>query len=234
MSPQPLSKWALFTAAFTLLACYAGLAASYAGLSTLPHVLKMAASFGFLATAWLAGARHSPYGRILLVGLICSSWGDYFLLSPTAGRFFAGLISFFLAHVAYCVAYLLCKPRLRATGATSVVLAGATVFVVRWVWSHVPEDMHVPVAAYIVVISAMVVLAGGTVSRPGGRLILAGAVMFYISDLFVARQQFVRPGFINPLLGLPLYFGGQTLLALSVAWVNRGRVTPGDTPPDRR
>ena len=206
------------------------------GFPLASKTFKMASSFSFLATAWFAGARYSSYGWILFAGLICSSFGDYFLLSPTDGRFLAGLISFFIAHVAYCVAYAVRGSRLPAAGATAAVMLVCSVFVVRWVWPHVPDDMKIPVVAYITVISAMVALAAGTLSKPGGRLILLGAVMFYISDIFVARQQFVAPGFVNALLGLPLYFGGQAVLALSVAWVNAGETatTGSDTLPGPR
>ena len=37
--------------------------------------------------------------------------------------------------------------------------------------------------------------------------------MFVVSDLAVARDNFVTPGFTNRLSGLPLYYGGQLLLA---------------------
>ena len=54
---------------------------------------------------------------------------------------------------------------------------------------------------------------------PCGVLVLAGAWGFAISDLAVARDQFVTPGYQNRLWGLPLYFGSQMLLAYSVALV---------------
>ena len=48
-------------------------------------------------------------------------------------------------------------------------------------------------------------------------LVLAGAIAFYLSDLTVARDRFVTRGFENRIVGLPLYYTGQVLLALSVA-----------------
>jgi len=44
----------------------------------------------------------------------------------------------------------------------------------------------------------------------------AGAALFYLSDLAVARQRFVHEDFINRALGLPTYYLGQLLLALTV------------------
>ncbi len=77
--------------------------------------------------------------------------------------------------------------------------------------------MAAPVRAYVVVISAMVVCAAGTVGQAGLPQILVGALMFYISDLAVARDHFLAPSFANKAWGLPLYFGGQLLLASTVA-----------------
>jgi len=43
-----------------------------------------------------------------------------------------------------------------------------------------------------------------------------GATCFYFSDLSVARDRFVQKGYINRLIGLPLYYLGQFLLAFSL------------------
>jgi hypothetical protein len=46
-----------------------------------------------------------------------------------------------------------------------------------------------------------------------------GALGFYVSDIFVARQRFLKTDFVNRLIGLPLYYGGQFLLAFSTGWL---------------
>lgn len=53
--------------------------------------------------------------------------------------------------------------------------------------------------------------------RASAPLLLAGAFLFFLSDLSVARERFVAPGFANKLWGLPFYYGGQLLLALGAA-----------------
>jgi len=58
----------------------------------------------------------------------------------------------------------------------------------------------------------MVAFAFG-VFPSAGLALLAGALSFYVSDLAVARDRFVAPGFSNRLWGLPLYYGGTLLLA---------------------
>jgi uncharacterized membrane protein YhhN len=74
-----------------------------------------------------------------------------------------------------------------------------------------------PVIAYVAVISVMVVLAFGSYGSGATWLIPLGATLFFASDLFVARNQFVAPGTVNRVWGLPLYYAAQILLALSTA-----------------
>lgn len=73
--------------------------------------------------------------------------------------------------------------------------------------------MRVPVVAYVLVITTMVALAAGAASEHRSWALLVGAVAFYLSDLSVARDRFVAPGFANRVWGLPLYFFAQLLLA---------------------
>ena len=81
--------------------------------------------------------------------------------------------------------------------------------------------MMVPVILYIIVITSMVIGAGSvlfdTMLPANGRyIVFTGALLFYFSDLFVARHRFVKQAFFNRLLGLPLYYSGQFMLAFSV------------------
>ena len=61
----------------------------------------------------------------------------------------------------------------------------------------------------------MVVAAFGTVGIDPDWRIALGATAFFLSDIAVARNRFVAPGFTNRAWGLPLYYVGQVLLALS-------------------
>lgn len=181
-------------------------------------VFKMVASCGFLATAVAAGALRGRYGLFILVGLFFSWWGDLFLAGG-GGYFLPGLIAFWLAHAMYCVAYW----GLRAPGAWTweygVILAAGGYLVFQWMLPGLPPNLHLPVVAYIAVISTMVALAFSTQGMPGSRVLVWGAILFYLSDLFVARGRFVSPGPENGLIGLPLYYAGQLFLAASVARV---------------
>ena len=100
-------------------------------------------------------------------------------------------------------------------GLVPVVLLA--IFSLRWLWPHLSQGMQLPVLAYIGVICTMLLMAGSTWGSGPGPLVLIGAWGFAISNLSVARNQFVAPGLGNRLWGIPLYFGSQLLLALSTS-----------------
>ena len=183
-------------------------------------VLKVVASVGFLCTAVAAGALQTRYGLMILTGLALSWFGDVFLLSRARGLFLAGLVSFLLAHVAYVTAFAVHGLDLYACLAALVVVLVVGGMILTWIFPSVPSGMGAPVVAYIVVISAMVMLAAGAVGAGGHFTMLIGGAAFYVSDLFVARDRFVAPGFWNALCGLPIYYGAQLLLAYSVSQVH--------------
>lgn len=70
-----------------------------------------------------------------------------------------------------------------------------------------------PVVAYLIVITAMVVMAVAAFGAGATALIPIGAILFYASDIAVARNQFVAPGIVNRVWGLPLCYFAQVLLA---------------------
>lgn len=180
------------------------------------YVAKPAASIGFLLIALGSRALDGPYGRWILVGLVLSLFGDVFLMRSSRVWFLLGLVSFLLAHVAYVGAFLVAgvSPTWSAVAAVGALMVAWAI--VRWLLPHVEVSMRGPVLAYVVVISVMISLAVGTLGADQGALILAGAFLFYVSDLFVARERFVQETFLNRLIGLPIYYTGQVLLALSV------------------
>jgi uncharacterized membrane protein YhhN len=175
---------------------------------------KPLASTLFVITAILAGALTSPYGRIILVGLVLSWLGDV-LLIPRRQRFFvAGLASFLLAHVAYSAAFFLEPLAVLPLSLAAIAMAVFAVIIVRWLWPHLPHNLRAAVVAYVAAISGMVVLAAGTTATIGFELLI-GAVMFAVSDVFVARERFVSASVTNRFWGLPLYYSAQLVFALS-------------------
>jgi uncharacterized membrane protein YhhN len=175
---------------------------------------KPLASTGFLLTALAAGALSSAYGRVVLVALALGWLGDVLLIrKESRSAFVAGLASFLLGHLAYAVAFAVRGIDPEAAALAAALVAVPSLAVTRWLWPFVPDRMRVPVAAYVAVISLMVVSALGVGPFRSHTTIAVGALAFYASDLAVARQRFVAEGFTNKLWGLPLYYGAQLLLA---------------------
>lgn len=179
---------------------------------------KMLASTGFIVLCVASGGIHSVYGCVILGGLVLSWWGDLFLVSRGKIIFMLGLIAFFLAHVCYCTAFVFYGIGKIDLIVALVVMLIPGVIVMRWLHSHL-GDMKIPVYSYIIVISVMTALSISAAYTTGGFLIPLGAVIFYCSDIFVARDRFVAPGKINAYIGLPLYYAGQILLALTPLYV---------------
>lgn len=161
-----------------------------------------------------------PYYQWVLIGLVFCLLGDVCLALPQDKMFFVGLVSFLLGHVLYCVGFFSISNINPWTWIGATVTVCASIGSYLWLKPGLGE-MHVPVVCYIVVITLMLIGAWSVAGEPGllwsGRMIvLIGAATFYISDLFVGRDRFLKSGFVNRLIGLPLYYLGQFFLAFSV------------------
>lgn len=167
-------------------------------------VAKTLCSLGFLLLALSLGP-DTRFGYWVFAGLVLSFLGDVLLLGRKDNWFLSGLSAFLLAHVAYIVAFVgLGMPS--ASRLIGVLLVSA--YVVRWLWPYL-GGWRVPVLAYCTVISLMLWTAlGVSLTR-----VWLGALFFYASDIFVARGRFVKQDTWNALIGLPLYYLGQYLLA---------------------
>jgi len=174
--------------------------------------------------AWaLQPAQNPSFAGLILIALVFCLGGDVLLALGSQKTFLAGLVSFLLGHVMYAAAFFTVVTVGRAMAVATVVLMAVAVWVWRWLEPHLGE-MQTPVLAYIVIISIMVCSAAGLAANPkvpdaAQLTILTGAILFFISDLFVARQRFVADAHVNRQIGLPLYYAGQFLLAFSAAWV---------------
>lgn len=183
------------------------------------YLAKPLAAFAFIWLALALGATASDYGRWLLAGLVCCMAGDLFLMPRSERSFLAGLVAFLCGHLLYAAAFLQLPASHAGLAATVLPALVLLVFCARWLLPHVKQAMRLPVTAYTLVITTMLLCSGLSAAHPAGVLIIAGAWGFAISDLAVARQRFVQPGRWNGLWGTPLYFLSQMLLAGSVALV---------------
>jgi uncharacterized membrane protein YhhN len=163
----------------------------------------------------------STYGLAIFAGLVCSLFGDVFLMVPY-DLFRSGLASFLLAHACYAFAFLSDSPF--ATPAApfvlSVVIGGAAV---SFLWAGIPAPLRPPVVAYV---ALLLVMASQATSRAvhlhtsPAACASAGAVLFVLSDSLLAWSRFRKPFPAAQALIHGTYFPAQWLIAIStyLAW----------------
>ncbi|MDR6226078.1 lysoplasmalogenase [Desmospora profundinema] len=172
--------------------------------------------FIILLAGWGAWQHPGAFSWLILAGLMFSLAGDIWLMLPQ-DRFLRGLISFFMGHLCYVLAFL--------TEAKGGLVIGipVTLFLILNAWVLLRPLARgaereggtlllIAVIAYVFAISLMVLFAWMT-KNPWSIL---GALLFYISDAILGWDRFVRRlswrdyGIMIP------YFAAQTLIALSV------------------
>ena len=128
----------------------------------------------FICTALVQAHPIPGYYYILLLGLIFCLGGDVFLALPQDRMFLMGLVSFLLGHVFYvtCFFYVADVSQWTWIGCPAALAVSALVF--YRLRPHL-GDMLIPVMAYIVVITVMVVGAWTVLGDAGlnysGRLL---------------------------------------------------------------
>lgn len=177
----------------------------------------------FVLAAMLAPHPVPKYFYLMLPGLFFCLVGDVCLALPYKRAFLFGLIAFLTGHVFYVLGFAGLIPVSKWLTPYVMVIFMISGLVLVYLWPHI-KPMRVPVLVYILVITIMLcgawaVFYRGAFSGEARWLILSGGLLFYLSDLFVARNRFVKPGHINRFIGLPLYYAGQFLLAFSIGAV---------------
>lgn len=180
------------------------------------RVCKLVASTGFVGLALTAGALTHGYGVAMFIGFVLAWAGDAFLLARGSKRAFAaGMAAFAGAHLAYMAGFAQLGPSWPVGALALTVLAPPAMLVLDRLAPRVPASLRAPVRIYVAFLSAMLAMAVGAFAGGARGLVLVGALAFYLSDGFVARERFVRPGPVNRVFGLPLYYAGQLCLAWS-------------------
>ena len=183
-------------------------------------ITKSILSLLFVMTALLQSHSVPAYYHYLLVGLIFCLIGDVCLALPQEKVFMGGLVAFLVGHVFYIFSFLSLVQIFHWISTGLFIIFGVSAFVFFWLRPHL-RSMLIPVLLYILVITIMVsgawaVFWKSSFHISGRTLILAGSFCFYFSDIFVARNRFIKEEYRNRLLGLPLYYTGQFLLAFSI------------------
>ncbi|OYW06701.1 MAG: hypothetical protein B7X11_00890 [Acidobacteria bacterium 37-65-4] len=187
-------------------------AAELRGQRRLGVIAKVIASVAFVLLGLCRANLATAYDAWVLLALGLCLAGDVLLALPRGLA--AGLGCFLVGHLAYAAAFSTLVPLPAWPWPVAAAMAVPSAAAAVWLWPHLGR-MRIPVLAYIVVITAM---AWGALSVAGHALwmVWAGALLFYLSDLAVARDRFVVCRFASRAWGLPAYYLAQVLLALTL------------------
>ncbi len=166
---------------------------------------------------WVAIAADGPHSATVLaiIGLLFCLAGDIALMD-VVDNFVAGLAFFLVGHLVFIAMAVALHLRHPLWGIPAVVVLAVHVAVVgrRIVISATLKDrsLQVPVTAYLLVITAMAVVAVTT----GRWWAIAGAILFVVSDTILGWRAFVREKKWMALVVMVTYHGALVGLALSL------------------
>jgi uncharacterized membrane protein YhhN len=189
------------------------------------YVFKPVSTLLVIAVAFLSllePDQNHAYTLGVMIGLFLSLGGDLALMFQEKKRaFMLGLIFFLFAHIAYIGVFALLG---RFTGRDFIPVVLLTASGIGFYILIRPRlgRTHVPVIAYMIVISVMVCLAASTLNSPvfqknQALMIVSGAVLFYISDVILAANRFWKPWKYNR-ISLAFYYSGQLFIALAASY----------------
>lgn len=161
-----------------------------------------------IAFVWLERKEIQAFGWI--IAALSFSWlGDIFLMNAGPMWFILGLSSFLIAHVCYIRRFMQGGNKADSTILKKIPWLEALVFAVfinvfLWLWPTV-GDMRLPVTIYGIVIYVMVLVAfsrRGRIPNSSFRIVIAGALLFMLSDSLIAISRFSGPDVTIPWAGI--------------------------------
>jgi alkenylglycerophosphocholine/alkenylglycerophosphoethanolamine hydrolase len=167
-----------------------------------------------ICLALVSGAPVSQIA-VAVVALSFCLLGDIALM-PAVDNFILGLASFLLGHLVFIVLFVqygLHRPTLAGLALLALVMMVTTVgrIIVLSAGRRQPK-LQLPVAAYLVVISAMAVFGWST----GLGWVIAGTTLFVLSDAILGWGEFVKDRPWMSLAIMVTYHGAIASLALSL------------------
>lgn len=146
---------------------------------------------------------------ILLLALFCSGCGDVLL---ALDQFVYGVAAFLLAQLGYGLLFSRFWQGFYNRWYLSVVLIMYMLVMAWWLMPNLGE-LQLPVMAYLITIAAMGLVA--VQSSLPLRWAVLGAVMFIVSDSFIAINKFVIPIPLETYWIMSTYYGAQFMLVTS-------------------
>ncbi|MBB6690960.1 lysoplasmalogenase [Cohnella xylanilytica] len=184
---------------------------------TMRWILKPGTIVFIIGLALTLRNTAKAYRNLVIAGLLLSAAGDCFLLLDGSKWFVLGLSSFLLAHLTYIAAF---ATRWRGLSLYHLIALIPIATYSAWLLSELRKGIYtggstglwLPVLAYVIVISAMIL--GAVIS--GSRVAMAGAVVFFVSDSLLAWNMFVSPIDGAEYAVMVTYYAAQFMIAKSI------------------
>lgn len=159
------------------------------------------------------------YSLLITVALVFSLGGDIALISESKKALMIGLVLFLAAHLVYIVNLVYFNGFYINDLFTALIILIISSIIYGYFYPSLNE-MKLPVALYILVISFMVWRAistffGINFSFVQACLLTIGAISFYVSDMILAVYKFKKPFWGSRGLNLITYYAAQLLITLS-------------------
>lgn len=157
------------------------------------------------------------YFGLIFAALILSLIGDIFLALPKK-YLIGGIAAFLGVQIIYLIAFALSfKAQTYGSLLSGAVFAAAYLYY-RRIRNSLGE-LRIPVIIYIIIVSTMVTSAllslfDANVHPAKAYLVAGGATLFYISDMCVAWDRFVKP-FDTHVVEYTFYYAAQHLIVFS-------------------
>jgi len=184
-----------FTALFFVIVIIELLSSTLSELSSFHNIAKPLILASLMLFFYLRSNQIMPKTRQLMIFALCFSLiGDVLIIFDdiSINYFLAGLVSFLLAHIMYVFVFL--KKRNHSIKPIAfIIILLVYAFGLFYLLKDGLGDMLFPVIVYVVAILTMAITASlrkGNVSNFSYNLVLIGALLFMISDSFIALNKF--------------------------------------------
>jgi uncharacterized membrane protein YhhN len=175
-----------------------------------------------LAGYFVINAGIRDIAKWVSLALLFSWIGDIFLLFETrnASFFLFGLSSFLIAHIFYILFFhsVRMQEKIKSKAGLLIVVALYYATLITLLYPYLGE-MKIAVPVYGIVISFMLLLALHMLfisNKSAGQMMMAGAILFVISDSILAINKFYSP-FQNAGILIMLTYGLAQLMIVAGA-----------------
>ena len=149
---------------------------------------------------------------LMLIAFTFSWLGDVFLMLSGEIYFMLGLGSFLMTHLFYI--YVFNRNKEKANWSARIFIPILSISVFSLIYNHVEKGLLIPVLVYMLAISTMAITASERKTNVGSfRFVFVGAMLFVISDSFLAIEKFAYKIPASTILVMSTYVLAQYFIA---------------------